>query len=248
MRRFVVAVALLLGVVVLAAPAAGPAWDVSGRWTSYVGVLQLTQASDGRLDGSFRMTAGCTDDYAATGRIDGSAISLELVRSNGRGDELPCAGRQTLKGTVAPGGRSLSLSLSNFAQTSPPTPFLGVAKPVGAESPAWARSYPVLVDCGVGRQLCPRAFTVTVRPPAGTLLARFTMSGTHCSDVRARISVDGGAERVSAYLPRLRSTPDFAFRVDAGSHRVRVRAEGRRGGCNHGDLRHWGGTLRLRAG
>lgn len=226
---------------------AAPAdWDVTGSWTSFVGDLRLTQAGDGALTGSFQMKAGCTDAYTAAGRIEGNSISLTLVRANGGGDQLPCAGMQTLKGSVGSSGTTLNLALANFAQSSPPTPFSGQARKLGTE-PAFSKSFAVFVKCGLGKQLCPRAFVAMIQPPAGTLAVRFTMSSGHCSDARVRISIDGGAERVSPFLGAGKATPEYDFQVKAGTHRIQVRAEGRRGGCNHGDLQQWAGTLQVRS-
>lgn len=109
---------------------AASGWDVSGRWTSFVGDLQLTQASGGSLTGTFQMKIGCTEAYTVTGRIAGSAIALALVRAGGAGNQPPCAGTQTLNGSVGPGGTTLLLALVNFASSSPPGPFSGKARKI----------------------------------------------------------------------------------------------------------------------
>lgn len=240
------------GPVQAAPPVAGsvatstPGWDVTGPWSGFVGDLQLTQTGDGSLSGRFVMKFGCTETYLVSGRIDGTAVTLWLVRANGGGDEWPCAGTQTLNGEVEPSGRVMALALVNFAQSSPAAPFTGEAVWIG-EEPRYSKDFAVDVRCGTGRQMCRRAFVGTVRPPAGTLGVRFATWTGHCSDVRLRISVDGGRERVSPFISPGSTTPEYTFQVTAGAHRITVRAEGRRGGCNHGDLRHWAGTLMSRS-
>lgn len=249
-RGLAVTAALLLvlwaGALSSGAHAATSEWDVSGTWFSAGGDLVLSQGADGSLTGSFIMKRGCTDTYGATGRIDGNSISLNLVRANGAGDEYPCAGTQTLNGSVGPGGSTLTLTLVNFAQTSPASPFTGQATRPGAGE-TFEKSFSVLVSCGTtGSQVCPKAFVGVVRPDTGRIAVRFTMA-PHCSDVRVYISVDGGGERVSPFLGSREATRDYGFRVSDGPHRVQVRAEGRRGGCNHGQLSTWGGTLLVRS-
>lgn len=238
--------ALQAGTLASGARASTPEWDVSGAWSSAGGDLVLSQGADGSLTGSFIMKRGCTDTYGATGRIDGSSISLSLARANGAGDEYPCAGTQTLNGSVGPGGSTLTLTLVNFAQTSPASPFTGQATRPGADE-SFEKSFSVLVSCGTtGNQVCRKAFVGVVRPESGRIAVRFTMA-QHCSDVRVYISVDGGGERVSPFLGSREATRDYVFRVSDGPHRVQVRAEGRRGGCNHGQLSTWGGTLLVRS-
>ncbi len=246
MPRALLALVLALAVGLLAggSAAAPPAWDVSGTWIGFVGDVTLTQA-EGALSGTFQMKVGCTEAYTANGTISGSSISLRLARASGGGDTFPCAGSQTLSGTVDPSGAAMLLTLSNRFQTSPPGRFEGKAKKLGATA---AKSYPVFLKCKGGKQLCPKAFAVSAEAPSGTLTVQFTMSRGHCSDVRVRISVDGGPEKVSAFLGPGKSTPAFRFEVGPGQHRVRVRAEGRRGGCNKGALLQWAGTLRVGAG
>lgn len=244
------AVLVVLGILVAAAVAAPPAWDISGRWTSYVGDLQLSQKSDGSVSGTFRMKIGCTEAYDVTGKVDGSAVSLALVRASGAGDAPPCAGTQTLKGSIGSTGSVMQLALANPYQTSPATPFAGRATRPGPTAPAstFTTTSTKLITCTGRNKLCREVFAVTVKTGKGPLVARFTTSSRHCSDVRLRISVDGGEERLSGYLGPTKSTPEYTFQVAAGQHRVQVRAEGRRGGCNKLDyLAQWEGTLQIRA-
>ncbi|MDO8732086.1 MAG: hypothetical protein Q7L55_05880 [Actinomycetota bacterium] len=243
-----VALLLLLQISSLAsgASASTPEWDVSGTWSSAGGDLVISQSADGSLTGRFIMKRGCTDTYGATGRIDGSSISLSLARASGRGDEYPCAGTQTLNGSVGPRGTTLILTLVNFAQTSPASPFTGQATSLRADE-TFKQSFSVLVSCGTtGSQICPKVFVGVVRPGSGRIAVLFTLA-QHCSDVRLYISVDGGVERVSPFLGSRQATRDYSFRIGDGPHRVQVRAEGRRGGCNYGQLSIWGGTLLARS-
>lgn len=249
MFKALLAVALSAGLLAGSATAAAPSWGIGGKWVGYAGDLTLTQA-DGKLSGTFQMKVGCTESYTATGTISGSAVTLTLRRASGAGDQPPCAGTQTLSGSVDASGTALLLTLSNAFQTSPAGRFAGKAQKLGSEKPpASTKSYSVFVKCtGPKKQLCSQAYTVSTTTPAGPLVVQFTPSSGHCSDVRLRISVDGGPERISAFLGPSKSTPAYSFAVSAGPHRVQVRAEGRPGGCNKGYLLQWNGTLKITTG
>jgi hypothetical protein len=246
--RLLLAVVLSAGLFAGSSVASAPAWDIGGTWAGVVGDLTLTQTGE-TLSGSFQMKFGCTELYTASGSISGSAVTLALKRANGAGDQQPCAGTQTLSGSVDAGGTALLLTLSNAFQTSPVDRFVGTAKKLGSEThPTSTKSYAVFVKCTGRQQLCPQAYTVALNAPTGPLVVQFTISPGHCSDVRLRFSVDRGPERVSAFLGPRKSTPAYTFDVKAGRHSVQVRAEGRTGGCNKGFLMQWAGTLLVRTG
>lgn len=250
MRAYaLLAVAVSAGLLAGAARSAPPSWDIGGTWVGYAGDLTVTQAA-GNLRGSFQMKAGCTELYTATGTISGSAVTLALRRASGAGDQPPCAGTQTLSGGVNASGTALLLKLSNAYQTSPAGRFAGKAKKLGAPKPSVStKSYSVFVKFpSPKKQLCSQAYTVSVNAPAGPLVVQFTTSSGHCSDARLRISVDGGPERISAFVGPRQSTPAYTFKVSAGQHRVQVRAEGRTGGCNKSYLLQWNGTLKVTTG
>jgi hypothetical protein len=240
-----------------AASAAAPNWNISGRWAGYSGDLALTQTNSS-LSGTFQMKAGCTESYTVAGSISGDDVTLALRRANGGGNAMPCAGSQTLQGVVDPTGTAMSLTLANFAFSSPPDRFTGTARAVATTTtttttsttttiPATNSSYTVLVKCSGQTQRCSNSFTTTVQTHKGTLVAHFTTASGHCSDARITISVDEKSPHTSAFLGRNTSTPAFSFAVTAGRHLVRVGAEGRVGGCNKGFLAQWGGTLQVRA-
>ncbi len=249
MLKALLAVALSAGLLAGASAAAAPSWDITGKWVGFSGDLTLTQA-DGKLSGTFRMKVGCTELYTATGAISGSAVTLALKRASGAGDQPPCAGTQTLSGSVDASGTALLLELANAFQTSPAGRFAGKAKKPGAATPAGStKSHSVFVKCtGPKQQLCAPAYTVSLNVPAGPLVVQFTTSSGYCSEARLRISVDGGPERISPFLGPSKSTPAYTFDVSAGQHRVQVRAEGRTGGCNTGFLSQWNGTLKTSTG
>ena len=232
--------------------AAAPAWNVSGTWSGFVGDLRLTQAADGSLGGVFQMKVGCTEAYTVSGHIEGSRVALALSRASGAGDTPPCAATQTLTGTVAANGRSMSLALVNAMQSSPAAPFTGTATPLAVTTTTVAKARTatvvrsVFVACRKSQtQLCPVAYTTTLRTAAGPLALSFSAATSHCSDARFRFSVDGGRERVSPFVQPGGSTPVYTSTVGAGTHRIVVRAEGRRGGCNRGALVGWGGRLTI---
>lgn len=236
----------------LLAAALGPSWDIGGRWTSGIGTLQLAQKADGTVTGTFAMSVGCTKTYAVTGRVEGSAVNLSLTL--GGGGEPPCAGTQTLKGTVGAGGTSMSLALANEHASSPASAFVGKAtapKPVTTTPATTPRvvtktaAFTAGATCDKVHQLCPKAWTTSLKTGKGTLTMSFSAAASHCSDVRIRFSVDGGAERISSFISPRGATGAYAFSVAAGSHVLKLRAEGRRGGCNTGYLLSWGGTLHV---
>lgn len=230
-------VALGLAVAPGVAHGAAPAWSIAGTWKGAPGTLTVTQ-SGGKLDGSFTMAFGCTDTYAATGTIAAATVRLNLTRAGG--DQQPCAGTQTLNGTVAPSGKALLLALVNAHQASPPTPFAGTATVSGTTT-----SYPVSITCTGKSQLCQQSFVVTIAVGRSTVTTQFLTSGTYCSQGRFRLSVGSVQEQLSGWLGASQATPAFAFAKNSGTYPVRVRAEGRPGGCNKGWLTHWDGTLRV---
>ena len=67
----------------------------------------------------------------------------------------------------------------------------------------------------------------------------------YCSQARFRLSVGGVQEQLSGWLGASQATPAFAFAKNSGTYQVRVRAEGRPGGCNKGWLTFWNGTLKV---
>jgi len=243
----------------LLAAALGPSWDIGGRWTSGIGTLQLTQAADGAVTGTFAMSVGCNQTYGVTGRVEGSTVSLSLKLAGG--DQPPCAGTQTLKGTIAAGGTSMSLALANEHASSPATAFAGKAtipkpapttpaKTTAAPAPAKpaatkTAAYTAGANCDKVHQLCPNAYTTSLKTGKGTLTMSFTAAANHCSDVRVYFSVDGGGEHISSFVSKNNTTGSYAFAVAAGGHTLKLRAEGRRGGCNTGYLLSWGGTLHV---
>ncbi len=155
------------------------------------------------------------------------AVSLALVRASGADDAPPCAGKQTLTGSVGSTGTVMQLALANSRQTSPATPFSGRATRPGTTTPAstFTTTSKKLITCTGRNKICREVFAVTVRTGKGPLVAHFTTSSRHCSDARLRISVDGGPKRLSPYLGPSKSTPEYTFEVAAGQHRVQVRAK-----------------------
>jgi len=67
-----------------------------------------------------------------------------------------------------------------------------------------------------------------------------TADPTHCSDIIARVRIDGRVVGSDLLGP---GESTAAYRVPAGEHTVGVQAEGVAGGCNRGFLSAWGGTV-----
>jgi hypothetical protein len=108
--------------------------------------------------------------------------------------------------------------------------------------------YPVVVVCGPSAdpQVCEPPFTASVTT-AGTLVAEFTTSPTHCSDIAVRFFVDGApVTELSERLGPGDSTGEVDLGpVSPGTHTVGVQAVGFEGGCNRGRLATWAGTLEV---
>lgn len=95
------------------------------------------------------------------------------------------------------------------------------------------------------QQLCTPVPSVAL-PTDGALQVQFTAAPSHCSDIVARIRVDGLEQFVSAPLAPGEGTGVLELGpVTAGVHHVGVQAEGVLGGCNPGSLAIWSGTLSL---
>lgn len=260
-RRMVEAVKWLLPLVLVVA--LGPSWDIGGRWTSAIGTLELSQRYDGTVVGRFTMSAGCTQTYDVSGRVEESRVDLSLELAGG--DQPPCAGSQTLKGTVGAGGTTMSLALANPHRSSPATPFIGKATPVKAASPtppAPAKTKPSTSasggttrsatftaggNCTSTGQNCSAVWSHGFVTKKGPMTVSFVSGRGHCSDVRLHFRIGTGAETTSSWLlGPLKASPTYTLQIaTAGSHTLYVRAEGRRGGCNTGRLVGWGGTLRV---
>ena len=106
-------------------------------------------------------------------------------------------------------------------------------------------TYPVLVACTPPiSQLCNPPFTVPVTTTA-TLVAEFTASPSHCSEIRVRYLVDGVVVTgFSEPLAPGESTGEVDLGpVASGAHTVGVQAMGVLGGCNTGGLGLWAGEL-----
>lgn len=93
------------------------------------------------------------------------------------------------------------------------------------------------------KQLCEPPATVTVWTE-GALTVDFTASPAHCSDIIARIALDGAPARVSEQLAAGASTgPLDLGPVSPGAHVVSVQGEGVVSGCNSGGISSWSGSI-----
>ena len=81
----------------------------------------------------------------------------------------------------------------------------------------------------------------------GPVEASYRAPATHCSAMRMHFLLDGAERAVSGLLPPGRDS-GFVYlgEVRQGEHKVQLRAEGVRGGCNSGRLVSWGGVASLR--
>jgi hypothetical protein len=89
-------------------------------------------------------------------------------------------------------------------------------------------------------QLCPQIPTASVAAIESPTVT-FTANTNHCSDIIAHIFIDG-SEFGSDLLEPGETTPEFPLET-LQPHTVGVQAEGIPGGCNHGTVDAWGGTL-----
>ena len=81
----------------------------------------------------------------------------------------------------------------------------------------------------------------------GPVEASYRAPVTHCSAMRMHFLLDGSERAVTGLLPPGRGS-GFVFlgEIRQGKHKVELRAEGVRGGCNSGRLASWGGVASLR--
>lgn len=77
----------------------------------------------------------------------------------------------------------------------------------------------------------------------GDMFVKFTASPAHCSNIIARVYIDGLEEGSKFLRPGESMTVDSY--VPKGTHSVAVQATGIKGGCNHGSLGGWRGKLRI---
>lgn len=104
---------------------------------------------------------------------------------------------------------------------------------------------PFSVTSTSGTQLSNVVYSINVVTD-GLLRVEYTAAATHCSDVRMHFEVDGVERAVSAFLvPGVSSGFFDVGPVTPGAHVIALRAEGRVGGCNSGQLVGWGGTAQV---
>lgn len=118
---------------------------------------------------------------------------------------------------------------------------VGLAVPASAE----------VINREVGVANCPPPQSQLCIPIAayrvstqGPLVAQFTASPNHCSDIIAKIMVNGTEHGRQRLAPGQR---DGSYYMDLhpGAHSIGVQAEGIKGGCNTGYLQSWKGNLRV---
>ncbi len=81
---------------------------------------------------------------------------------------------------------------------------------------------------------------------AGVLQVDYFAPRLHCSSVRIHFFVDGVEKALSGPVaPGARSGYWNLGPVRAGTHEVRLQAEGVEGGCNHGRLAAWQGSVEV---
>ena len=121
--------------------------------------------------------------------------------------------------------------------------FAALASPALAQQQVTTTYGPFSITTATGTQLSGPLYSVTVTTQ-GVLQVRYNASAGHCSDVRARIQVDGVERGVTDFLsPGQSSAFVDVGPVAAGQHVVALQGEGRVSGCNAGALVGWGGTM-----
>jgi hypothetical protein len=119
---------------------------------------------------------------------------------------------------------------------------------VAMAGPAWALDrYVEAQNCSQpqGDQLCPAAATFTYdHGDAPGVRLDFTASQGHCSDIIARITVDGAS--VAAIIVGPGETDGGVIvPLTEGPHVIGAQGEGLTGGCNTGKLSSWAGTVHI---
>lgn len=100
------------------------------------------------------------------------------------------------------------------------------------------------ITCTSQGQVCTPTFDVGVCSVTGAMVASFTASLNHCSDIDVQFFVDGvAASGLIGPLGPGASTGSVSLATSPGSHLVSIQATGIEGGCNQGSLQSWAGTL-----
>lgn len=96
-------------------------------------------------------------------------------------------------------------------------------------------------------QDCLNTPSYNVRSSSGKYVVQFRANYNHCSNIVARIIVDGNEWGRQTLGPG-QSDGSYFMQLSPGTHKIGVRATGIRGGCNVGYLSAWGGNLRIETG
>ncbi len=100
--------------------------------------------------------------------------------------------------------------------------------------------------CVTQGQTCEPVFTTNVQT-TNILEIQYIPDPGHCSSVAVRITVNGGAPQMTAFLgPGVPSAFLNFGPVTPGTHTITVQAIGTVGGCNEGRLFGWLGALKIR--
>lgn len=123
----------------------------------------------------------------------------------------------------------------------------GVAAITLAGNASALDQYVEIVDCKTapGEQLCSleRQFAYHHGDAPGVRI-EFTANNGHCSDIIAKVRVDGQAVAGIIVGPGERDG-GVVVPLGPGRHVFSIGAEGLPGGCNTGRLASWGGTVHI---
>lgn len=140
----------------------------------------------------------------------------------------------------------IAITRTAIAATATAVAVLALAAPAPARPP-----FPIVQAVGVANctqaegQLCPGILSAPpIDPRTPTVKVEFTASADHCSEIIARIIVDGN-RWISSRLGPGESDGGYNIPLGPGQHSIGVQGEGITGGCNTGRLASWGGTLRI---
>jgi hypothetical protein len=118
-----------------------------------------------------------------------------------------------------------------------------LSAPLGAQGLVTTTYGPFSITAATCTQVSGPLYTVNVTT-TGTLRVQYNASAGHCSDVRARIQVDGIERGVTALLTAGQSSRFIDVGPESScAHTVALQGEGRVSGCNTGTLAGWGGTM-----
>ena len=106
------------------------------------------------------------------------------------------------------------------------------------------QTFPVGASCSAQGQLCAPVTPIVSLSSVSPLMVTYTSGPASCADLSLLLFIDGQLVGSTAYTPPdATSSITVPWPADGQAHVLGYEGEGRTGGCNHGVVYSWGGTL-----